>query len=182
MEKLLNKVLKDSEAKAQSIIEEAKKKLQADWIKEQSQIKQVYQDKLAKEKEKIQRQTELEVTQVKLQNQQAILAEKNRFLDEIFQILEKKFEDFVASNFASLLNNVLQNLIAGDYTVRIPNQFDFSWPETESKKVRVIRDPVLQNGFILESKNWILRFDWANIKQALFSELVAEINQSLFAK
>lgn len=180
VEKLINKIIREAEEKGRSIVEEAGQKLQAAWAKEQARLKEAYQARLEQEKQELQRRTEIETTNVRLQNEQAVLAAKNRYLEEIWKTLEGKFDDFVERHFPSLLQDAVQGLENGSYTVRIPARLDFAWKDSTSKKVKVVKDEAVRNGFVIESGPWVLRFNWENIRQVLFSELVEEINRHLF--
>jgi len=181
VEKLIAKVLKDSEKKSKNIAKEAEEKLNRLLPVEKEKINKEFEERLMREKQKIQQEIEAEKINFRLEKEKEILSLKNRLIEETIKKMEVKFNKYLHENFEEILKKFVNNIGKGNYTIKIPAGIvKNTLKNLESDEIDIIEDNTLKNCFKIEGKNWETTFGWENIKLVFHTELTREIAGELF--
>lgn len=174
VEKLIKKIIEDAEKKKEEIIKEAKEKAEKLWEERKKKIDEEFEKKISEEKERIKSEIFSDITNFRLEKKKEFLSAKNQIIEKVMEKIEKKFKDYLSENFQKIVENIIK--MAGDeeFLIKIPEDMDL-----KVEKGKIVKEKGIVNGFIIESKNWDIKFDWENIKLNFEKELIGEISKNI---
>lgn len=162
LDKLIKKVIKDAENKASDIIENAEKDLEAKYLTESMVIEKEYKEKLQKEKNKTDREMELQISSFVMERERELLALKNSFIDEVLNKVEERFKDYLNKRMEELIVFVCNEIKEKEYIVQVPTEADI-----DIEGIKIEKNIKLKAAFIIVSPRWEIVFDWKSINASI---------------
>ncbi|HOM27701.1 MAG TPA: hypothetical protein PKV21_09405, partial [bacterium] len=156
------------------IIENGKKEFEEKLAIEKEKLEREFEEKLKIEEKKIDSEIEREIINFKIEKEKEVLSIKNKLIDEVIEKVGEKFNMFLNENMEEVIKKVLSNLKEKDIEIFIP----------EGKKInlnyKVINDKNLKNSFRIKSKSWEIEFSWESLKNIFEGFIKEEASKIIF--
>lgn len=178
MDKLISKVIKDAEERAEEIAREAEEELEEKLAAKKKEVEEDFDMKLKAAKSLIEKNSLMEIANKRLTHEKELLAIKNSYVENVLEKLESNFGKFLTDDMEQVLSTFTGEIGDMEYTVTIPDNDKIEIDETRFKKI--IRDKSIQNGIKIETADWDLFFNWQKVEDVIGEELRKLVAKKLF--
>jgi V/A-type H+-transporting ATPase subunit E len=195
LEKILEKIIQDSEQEIEKILGEAKARASQIIEEGRREAERVVQELTREGEENARKVRERIVTLASLESRKRILGEKQRILGEVYQEVEKRIRNLNKRDYRELIKKImLQSCQTGEELVVIGEKdrekIDEKLIETvnaqlvkagKKGKLKLSSEPTpISDGFILKLGKIEINSSWANILRPVREKTEDEVIKILF--